>query len=352
MRLSLRARYFRSLAGLLALAYGGFLLLLVLFNLHESREAGHNAAEEWNELLALVALMTLTLPITLWAAWKIAGQLLRPLRQVASTAERIRAGNLAERIPVEGPRDELRRLAEVLNEAFERYAEGVARLDRFSADASHQLRTPLAAMRAEAEVCLQQPRAPEEYRESLGHVLEQVGRMQRTIDQLLQLARLDPILLRSAERWDLRRAVQEWFDDTGDRMRQRRIQGAGPAPGEAIPVLAHPGLMREAFANVLDNALAATPEGGCITCSVERLPDGRVAWWMEDSGPGIPPEERARVRDRFYRGAHARGAGSGLGLAIVQQIVELHGGLLEIGASATLGGACVRVVIPANGTRP
>jgi signal transduction histidine kinase len=346
MKLSLRARYFRSLVRLLLITYGLFALILLAFNLYEWHEHGHQREEELEELLGLLGLMAVTFPAVLWAAWRIAGQLLSPLRQVAATAERIRAGNLQERIPEPEQRDELARVVASLNHAFDRYADGVARLERFNADASHQLRTPLAALRATAEVCLQQDRDPEAYRETLGQILEETARMQHTVDQLLQLARLDPALLRAAERLDLRAAVAGWMDDARLLTAARGISLHGP-DGAPAWITAHPLLLREVFLNLFSNALAATPEGGVIRVQVESLPAGRVAWTVEDSGPGIPPEERVRVFDRFFRGHATAPHGAGLGLSIVSQIVALHRGAVEIDASPSLGGARLRILLPA-----
>lgn len=349
MNLPLRARYFRALAGLLAITYGSFILILVLFNLHEWREHGAIRGEELEETLILLGLMGVSIPAALWAAWRIAGSMLNPLRVVSSTAERIRAGNLSERISVSGePRDELERLAATLNEAFDRYAGAVERLDRFSADASHQLRNPLAAVRATAEVCLQRARTEGEYRDALGEILEEVDRLQVMVDQLLELARLEPSLLQRMERVELRVALKEWTAESVALAEARGIRLEGPSPGEPLPVRAHPGLLREVFANLFNNALAATPEGGVIRCDVARAEDGRTAWWMEDSGRGIPEAERTRVLDRFYRGTTASARGSGLGLSIVQRIIELHGGQLAVSRSETLGGALVRMALPSD----
>ncbi len=345
MNIPLRARYFRLLVGLLAIACGAFLLL---FGLYEWREHGGLNREGLEEILYLLGLMLVLAPFVLWAAWQISGQLLLPLRAVLGTAERIRAGNLRERIPTDGrSADELKRLSDALNDAFDRYAGAVTRLDRFSADASHQLRTPLAGVRATAEVCLQRVRTPEEYRDALGKILEEVDRLRVLVEQLLELARLEPGLLQQAERVDLRAALAEWAGDMAALAEARGVRLEGPPAGPPAPARAHPRLLREAFMNVLNNALAATPEGGVVRCSVEAQPGGWAGWSIEDSGPGIPPGERDRVRDRFYRGRSAAGRGSGLGLAIVQQIVELHGGRLEIGAGESLGGARLCMVWPA-----
>lgn len=350
MSVPLRARYFRALAGLLAITYGSFVLILVLFNLHEWREHGAIRGEELEETLILLGLMMVSIPAVLWAAWRIAGSMLNPLRVVSAAAERIRAGNLSERISVFGePRDELERLAATLNEAFDRYAGAVERLDQFSADASHQLRNPLAAVRATAEVCLQRARSEGEYREALGEMLEEVDRLQVMVDQLLELARLEPALLQRIERVDLRAALRDWMNEAAAPAEARGVRLEGPSPGAPLPVRAHPGLLREVHANLFNNALAATPVGGIIRCDAARLEDGRVAWWMEDSGPGIPEAERARVADRFYRGSTASARGAGLGLSIVQRIIDLHGGQLAVMRGEQLGGALIRMALPADG---
>ncbi len=346
MKRSLRARYFQSLVRLLLFSYLVFAVIIVAFNVNEWRAHPDQYSEEMEETMVLLGMLIVSLPLVLWAAWRSAGQLLSPLRQVVDTAERIRAGNLNERIPVTGPPDELTRVAEALNHAFDRYAAAVARLETFNVDASHQLRTPLAALRATAEVCLQKSRTEAEYRETLGQVLEEAERMQHTVEQLLQLARLEPALVSEMQQVDLRASLCEWMRDVSLLAADKGIRIEEPASREPVLIQAHAGLLRQAFLNVLNNALAATPDGGRIRCDVAALDAAHVAWTVEDSGAGVSQLDRDRLGDRFYRGPSPAGAGSGLGLAIVRQIVALHKGVLEIGDSAALGGARFRVILP------
>lgn len=349
MRPTLRTRYFRALIRLIAIMFGLVALILLLFNIVEWHEHPGEVAEEVTEFVVLLGLMILAIPLVLVAAWRIAGALLRPLQAVLSTAERIRAGNLEERIPVPDTGDELARLAGTINHAFDQYAVAMNRLARFSADASHQLRTPLAAIRTSADVGLQQERAPEDYRETLGEVLEQTEHLQHMVDQLLLMSRMDGALRDGLADVALGERLTAWVAEAAAMAADRGIAVEGSGLEVPLPrIKGQATLLQEVFRNLVANAMNAIPGEGTIRISLEQDADGWLVWRTEDSGPGIPDAERNRVFDAFYRGGGAATAGSGLGLAIVHDIVALHGGRVGIEASPDLGGAAVVIRLPAH----
>ncbi len=345
MKPSLRSEYFKWLLLLLLFTY--LLLAVVLFSMevHEAITQGSRLRDDIPELIAFLVVMIVTIPAAVWIAWTVAGRLLRPLNQVLSTAEHIRRGHLDERIPPLPHADELSRLADTINEAFDRYAAAVRRLEHFSADASHQLRTPLTAIRGTAEIALHSERTAEEYRESLGEILEQTARLNETIEQLLALSRLDRSMRDRFEPISLASLLQTWLEETRAAMDGITLTATIEAP-EDIRVRGNAILLHEVFSNLLDNAQAFTPDGGEVHVGLSVSGGNRLIWRIEDSGPGIPDEDRERVFDRFFRGRHSAHQGSGLGLAIVQEIVLLHGGLIRADRSERLGGAAMVIELP------
>lgn len=350
MKPSLRGRFFAWLLGLNALAYGMILLVFVAGEAREAHIEGNPFSREIPEILGGLLVMATTVPAMVVLSWVVAGKLLQPLQVVLNTAERIRGGALADRIPQGTEEQDLARLADTLNKAFDRYAAAVRRLESFSADASHQLRTPLAAIRTTAEVMLQQDRSSDEYRDALGDVLEQSERLNQTIEQMLLLARMESSLQSQFTRFSLAEECRRWAEEAAAMLDGRALDFVSdPTPG-SCEVFGSAVLLREAFNNLINNALAVIAEGGRIAVSVR--PDGadQVEWRVEDSGPGIPDAERERVFDRFYRGKAGTYAGSGLGLALVKEIVLLHGGTLGVETSASLGGAALVLRLPSRET--
>jgi two-component system heavy metal sensor histidine kinase CusS len=297
--------------------------------------------------LRMVALLAVTLVLSAVVGHRIARRGIRPVEEVARTAQRIRSSTLDQRIATEGLPAEIASLASTFNEMLARLEEAFARLARFSADIAHELRTPINTLRGEAEVALGKARTPEEYREVLGSSLEEYARVSRLIESLLFLARAeDPGTQIHRETVDVGRelaAVREFYE---------------PAAGEAgvrLEVRADPGveagvdrtLFQRAAGNLVENALAHTSSGGTVTLSATRE-NGKVQVEVADTGCGIPPEHLPHVFDRLYRVDRSRTAatgGSGLGLAIVKSIAELHGGTASI-ASEPGKGTRVTLVFP------
>ena len=263
---------------------------------------------------------------------------LAPVAAMSERAAEISATNLRERLPVSGG-EELASLARVVNELLTRLEDSFVRQRRFMADASHELRTPTAVLRTEADVILaQQHRSEEEYRASLTVIRDAAGRLARIVDDLFALARVD------AENVATRRErvyVEELVDDAMRMVRPlgdtRRVRVNLNEAVEA-PVNADADLLGRLLINLLDNAIKHSPEGGVVEVRMQRR-DRVVDVGVIDQGRGIPDEDRERVFQRFVRlaeddGTSGEGTGAGLGLAIARRIAEAHGGSLIVADSA------------------
>jgi two-component system OmpR family sensor kinase len=271
-----------------------------------------------------------------------ARRLIRPFRELTQMAGRLRDGDLAARAEESGP-VETRTLARTLNNAAETIDTLVSAQRSFIADASHQLRTPLTALRLSLDNIADGTGDPET-REDVDLATAEVVRMSRLVDGLLTLAKAEasvgaaePVKIADvvAERLDAWRAVAA---ERGVELRQEH--------GDAgLLVLAGPGHLEQVLDNVLSNALEVSPHGGAVTVSTHRG-DGHGVVEVADEGPGMTEAERHRAFDRFWRGQARTGpSGSGLGLAIVKQLVTDDGGSVGLDTAAS-GGLCVRIGLP------
>jgi heavy metal sensor kinase len=303
-----------------------------------------------HELGELLAVLVLGLPLGVGVAagggYLLARRALRPVGRMAERAETITADRLSERLPIENPHDEMGRLAAVFNATLARLESSFDRLRRFTADASHEMRTPLAALKAVGEVGLREAREPAAYREVIGSMLEEVDRLARLVDSLLTLSRADagkaPVERTSADLAGLAEEVRQLLAVLADEKRQVvRVEGEGPVFASCDRAI-----LRQAVVNLLDNAIRHSPDGRTIRVAVERGPKGpSIA--VIDEGPGIAPEHLPRIFDRFYRIDPARSreaGGTGLGLAIARWAVEANGGRIEV-ESEVGRGSTFRIVL-------
>jgi two-component system sensor histidine kinase TctE len=236
---------------------------------------------------------------------------------------------------------ELRPLVASLNALLARMRAAAESQQKFVADAAHQLRTPLAGMQAQLEL-LERDAEALPVRERVRAVREGLKRLAHTAHQLLTLARAEgaATLERDFASVDLARLVEEAVTQHLDRALAKNIDFGAEAASANVRAVEW--LLRELLNNLIDNALNYTPAGGVVTLRCGPL-DGGAFLEVEDDGPGIPPEERPRVVERFHRAAGAPGVGSGLGLAIVSDIVALHGAQFELGAGHAGRGTRARV---------
>ena len=275
---------------------------------------------------------------------------MKPLREIALTAERITANQLKERVDTTRQPKELALLATALNRMLGRLEDSFVRMSQFAEDVAHELRTPIHNMMGEAEVTLATERRPEEYRRILESSLEEFHRLSRMITEMLFLARAEnPQQQIERVRLDARReieAVREFFDALTESHGVKIVaKGQGCIDGDPI-------LFRRAITNLLSNALRHTPMGGQIVLAVERVDEGAILVEVSDSGCGITPEHVPRVCDRLYcadRTNTQLSEHTGLGLSIVKSIVELHGGSIAI-ESALGKGTTVQMRFPAATT--
>ena len=264
----------------------------------------------------------------------LARKALRPIDQVVSRARRIGEANLADRLPHPGTADEIGRLVETLNEMLGRLERSFEVRRMFSADASHELRSPLSRLRAELEVALRRPRPVAEYEETLRSCLDEVQRIQNVIEELLELARIDT----SAEHEPAEAvAVGDLVAAAVVAVRPRAEPQAVAVVTDRLPnVLVHaaPVAAKVALANILDNAVKFSPPGGQVRIAVSTV-DDEVIIAVSDTGPGVSPDEAERLFQPFYRGKASRTTGVtgvGLGLAIARVLVQRQGGRISLDA--------------------
>ncbi|RUL84366.1 sensor histidine kinase [Tautonia sociabilis] len=278
-------------------------------------------------------------------------QALRPVAQSIQTAKRLEPSNLSERLPRTGAGDELDELAGTINELLDRLAAYHGQIIRFTADASHELRSPLGAMRAAVEVALGQPREPGEYREVLASLGEQCERLTALVNGLLLLARADagemPLRREPVDLSALASDVAEMYEPLAE---ERGVRFRSEC-GSPVPVLGDSGRLRQLVTNLVDNAIKFTEPGGSVTLRVGGAGD-QARLVVEDTGVGIAPDHLPHVFERFYQADSARSlGGSGLGLSICRWIVEAHGGSVEATSRSGSGSAFV-VSLPRAAAAP
>ncbi len=282
----------------------------------------------------------------------LAKRSLAPVAAMATQATEISASNLDARLPVAGG-DELVRLARVINDLLDRLELAFAQQRRFVADASHELRTPTAILRTEADVTLSRPhRTENEYRASVTIMSDASRRLTRIVDDLFLLARSDSgHLVMREEPLYLEELVDEATRAVRSVAEQRRVSVDVHELVDA-PFRGDADLLGRLLLNLLDNAIKYSPEGGAVDVAMTRTAE-QYTVTVTDSGPGIPADARDRVFERFFRADAARSrtdpsatSGAGLGLAIARRIADMHGGQLDL-VDSEPGHTVFRVTLPA-----
>ena len=297
--------------------------------------------------LALRAVLPVALlaPVLMLIVWWVVGRAIGPIERVRRQVAARRPDDLAP-LPTAGLPAEVRPLVGEMNGLLTRLSAAWDALTHFSADAAHELRSPLAALRLQAQ-SLQ--RAPDDATRAIAteRLLAGIDRATRLVEQLLALARQEGAG-EGAERvsLDLTALARNALADAEPEAARHAIALTLDAPTAHVVLRADEAALAVLLRNLLGNALRHTPPGGQVRVGV-REEASVIDLTVEDSGPGIAPDERARVLDRFYRVPGTPGHGSGLGLAIVRAIAERHGAALTLDASPTLGGLRVMLRWPA-----
>jgi signal transduction histidine kinase len=294
-------------------------------------------------LIALGGLFVASLGI----GWVLSGRALRPVGAIARTAREIQATDLSRRIRLTGPRDELRDLAETIDSMLDRLDEAFRAQRQLIDDASHELRSPLAVIRANLDASLTDaPDATEPERQRAIAVIDRATtRMSRLVEDLLATARRNAVALADTD-VDLGAVARESGEDFAAIAADRRVRIRYDLRGDLMLIGDHDAL-RRAAGNLLSNAVRLSPEGGTVAVATGQ--EGGWLWLaVADEGPGISDDDQPRVFDRFWRGAHpSRDRRTGLGLAIVRQITESHGG--HVSVFSTLGAGSTFVLwLPAR----
>ena len=299
--------------------------------------------------LMLVAYAFILVMAPLFGYW-LAGRATRPLAEILRTTARLHPDNLSERLPRSNNGDELDLLAATMNSMLDRLADYLNQQRTFVANAAHELRSPLTAMRTSLEVALDRDRSPGEYRELLADLIEECTALGNLINHLLLLAEGEAGLLHADGEVRLDELVQRSADMFQGIAEQRGVNLQADV-GDPVRIPGNRVHLREVIHNLLDNALKFTPMGGNVDVEVHAPPHStQVQLLIRDTGMGIPPEDLPKVFERFYRGDKSRQreqapGGNGLGLSICRAIVQSYGG--QIALDSTLGkGTTVTVTLP------
>jgi heavy metal sensor kinase len=307
--------------------------------------------ESLREILSYVGPLALVLAGI--GGWFLAKRSLSPVVAMVDRARRIGAENLSERLPVGNRRDELGRLAQTFNDLLGRLEASLVQQRQFMADASHELRTPVATARTAASVALQRPsRNEDEYREALEIIEQQTARLSRIVDDMFTLARAD------AGNYPVRMTpmyLDEIVEEVAraERVLAGRLHVAVEAatPGAAA-YTGDEDLIRRLLLNLVDNAVRHAPAGSAVRMVLEA-PGSGYTISISDEGPGIPPHVQPHIFERFYRGDAARSRdqayeGAGLGLSLARWIAQLHGGDVRLAGSSEAGTTFV-ISLPHHG---
>ncbi|MBI2287165.1 MAG: hypothetical protein HYU79_07000 [Nitrosomonadales bacterium] len=270
--------------------------------------------------------MWFSLPLLALLLWIAVLRGLRPLDKLAREVEQREPDNLAALDASTAPR-EVVPLIERLNRLFLRIEASMQKERRFTADAAHELRTPVAAIKAQAQVARAASSEAERIH-ALDNAILGCDRAAHLIDQLLTLARVDTLDRGVVEPCQLRDIAAETIAALAPAALEKGVQFELLASDETV-VRGNPGLLRVLLRNLLDNSMRHTPPGTSVQVSIDHEP-GVVHLSVSDNGPGIPEQERDKVLERFYRPLGTQASGSGLGLSIVKRIAEVHDAALQI----------------------
>lgn len=299
--------------------------------------------------LLLLAIVATSAVSTYFGARWLAERTVRPVDAVIDQAEAIARGSPRRRIEAYADTEEYQRLVQVLNQMLGRLDDALEAQKRFTADASHELRTPLTVLRGEIEVALRRSRTEEEYVKVLSSALEETERLSRLAEDLLTLTRSEAgVLQPQLEDVDISERVRRIVTRLAQQAESKRVRIIGPGRA-CVPARVDPDLLDQAVWNLVGNAVDFSPPDGTVEIRI-RAENGGLTMEVEDSGPGVPADQRDRIFERFFRGDESRTqseglSGTGLGLAITKAVVDLHEGEINV-EDRPGGGAMFRVFLP------
>jgi signal transduction histidine kinase len=301
----------------------------------------HRQATSLRFAVQLLVLAAIVLPLLAAMIWWIVHRAFEPLRHSTREVASRGQGDLLE-VDVTGADEEVKPLFNALNRLFGRVRQTLEREQRFTADAAHELRTPLAGIKTNLQV-LTRARDADEQRLALGGLADSTERSIHLVDQLLTLARVDPNQVLSGARIELDRLIRRQVNDHAEAARAKSLWLR--AECGAVFVHGNEAILAILLRNLIDNAIRYTPSGGDIIVSCRSVAD-RIELSVRDSGPGIPAHLREQVFDRFFRITGHHSTGSGLGLSIVKSIVVLHGATILVADGIGARGTTVTVSFP------
>ncbi len=294
-----------------------------------------------SDLIMLFVSLLIVLALVIWFA---IGSGLAPLHLLAEQIQRRNVDNLRE-VDIKNVPTEVRAIVKSLNQLFRRLSEALTRERHITSDAAHELRTPLAAVKLHAELALSAADAEEKDR-SLQFVLESVNRSSHLVNQLLRLARLEPQAIAQQHRpVNLAQLVKELAHEHSEQAQAKQIALQTDITGDGCAISGDEDALRLLLRNLLDNAISYTQPGGRVRVSL-HLHRSQACLVVQDNGPGIPPESRERIFERFYRVENHEKPGCGIGMAIVARVVELHHASIELSDPPDGSGLVVTVCFP------
>jgi two-component system, OmpR family, sensor kinase len=346
---SLAPQPFDSRIQLRAVDFGNYRQIANVLPSGEIIWVGCSMAPELKELrltawrLSIVGGIILLLGLT--GGWWLVGRALRPIDDISAAAVKISAGDLSQRINVAETESELGRLAAVLNSTFARLESAFAQQQQFTADAAHELRTPVSVMLTQTQTALTRERSATEYRETVEACLRASQRMRRLIELLLELARLDAGQETMKRlRFNLAGTVTDCVEQLEPIAGQRNVK----ITTELVPVeiTGDAERLAQVVANLLTNAIQYNQPGGEVRVKLEAQ-TGLAVLTVSDTGPGISAEDLPHVFERFYRGDTSRttaDGNAGLGLAISKAIIEAHGGTISVSSKPGTGTTFIAIL--------
>lgn len=296
----------------------------------------------------LLAMVPCVLIVACLGGYWISRRALAPVDEITRVARSISVQNLSKRLIVPQTGDELQRMSETWNQVLERLETAVKRIRRFTADASHELRTPVAMIRATAELALRRDRDPEQYRKSLREIEHEAERMSELTASMLTLARADSEEVDlPLQQMDLNALVEELVHQNARLAESKGIRLGAELTGKPAVAAANEAGIRRLLLILIDNALKYTPSGGSVTVMTSES-SGGISLSVRDSGEGIQAEALPHIFERFYRAdeARSRNGGAGLGLSIAQMIAHAHRSRIEVESTPGTG-SCFHLTLQA-----